>query len=158
MFMRRRVPVNRRDEHPLAPWFNGLDNLHGEIDRWFDEFARGVPGLESLRTGSPRVEIVETDDMILINVELPGIEGKDVDIRVLPHEVRLKAEKKQEEQFQDDKQYRSELYYGSMSRSVSLPSEIDPEQAVASFKNGILKLTLPKTTPTETGKRLTIDE
>lgn len=156
--MKRRVPVNRRDEHPLAPWFNGLDNLHSEIDRWFDEFARGVPGLESLRVGSPRVEIVETDDTVLVNAELPGIESKDVDIRVFPQEVRIKAEKKQEHQFQDDKQYRSERYYGNMSRMVSLPSEIDPDRAVASFKNGILKLTLPKVTPTETGKRLIIDD
>jgi len=156
--MRRRYPVSRRDEHPLAPWFNGLDNLHGEIDRWFDEFSRGIPALEYFRVGSPRVEIVETDDNVIVNAELPGIEAKDVDVRIFPREVRIKAEKKREEQFEDDRQYRSERYYGSMSRTVALPAEIDPDRASASFKNGILKLTLPKISPADTGKRLIIED
>ena len=156
--MRRRVPPNRRDEHPLAPWFNGLDNLHGEIDRWFDEFARGVPALESLRVGSPRVEIIETDESVLVNAELPGIESKDVDVRVFPQEVRIQAERRQEQEFQEDKQYRSERYYGKISRTVSLPAEIDPDHAAAYFKNGILKLTLPKVTPADTGRRLILED
>ncbi len=156
--MKRRVPSTHQDEHPLAPWFNGLDNLHNEIDRWFGEFSRGVPGLESLRAGSPRVEIIERDDTVLVNAELPGIESKDVDVRVFPQEVRVKAERKQEQEFQDEKQYRSESYYGSISRTVSLPAEINPDHAAASFKNGVLKLVLPKVTPTDTGKRLIIED
>ncbi len=155
---RRRFPMNRRDAHPLTQWFNGLDNLHGEIDRVFDGFVRGVPGLESLRVGSPRVEVVETDDNVLVNVELPGIESKDVDVRVFPHEIAIKAEKKQEFELQEDKQYCSERYYGSIARTVLLPSEVDPDGATASFKNGILKLTLPKVAPTETGRRLIIED
>lgn len=156
--MRRRLPDNRRDDHPLAPWLNGLDNLHNEIDRWFGEFARGVPGLESLRAGSPRVEVYETDKNVMVNAELPGIESKDVDVRVFPQEVRIKAERKQEREWEDDKHYRSERYYGSISRAVSLPAEVDPDKAAASFKNGILKLTLPKITPTDTGRRLTVED
>lgn len=155
---RRRLPANRRDDHPLAPWINGLDNLHSEIDHWFDELARGVPGLESLRVGSPRVEVYETDENVLVNAELPGIESKDVDVRVFSQEVRLKAERRQEREWEEEKQYRSERYYGSISRTVSLPAEIDPDRAAATFKNGILKLILPKVKPTDAGKRLSIED
>ncbi|MGI6550234.1 MAG: Hsp20/alpha crystallin family protein [Syntrophomonadales bacterium] len=156
--MKRRVPASNGNEHPLAPWFNGLDNLHNEIDRWFSEFARGVPGLESLKAGSPRVEIVETNESVLVNAELPGIESKDVDVRVFPQEVRIKAERRQEREYEEEKKYRSESYYGSISRTVSLPTEINPDQAAASFKNGILKLVLPKIAPSDTGRRLIIED
>jgi len=148
----------RRNDNPLIPWLNSLDNLHSEIDRWFDEFTRGIPGLESLRAGYPKVEVYETDENIFVNAELPGVESKDVDVRVFPHEVRIRAEKRQEQEYKEDKFYRSERYYGSISRNIPLPEEIDSERATASFKNGILKLTLPKVTPTDKGRRLSIED
>lgn len=82
--MRRRLPDVRRNDNPLTPLISGLDNLHHEIDRWFDELARGLPGLESLRAGHPKVEVFETDENVFVNAELPGVESKDVDVRVFP--------------------------------------------------------------------------
>lgn len=156
--MRRRLPDVRRNDNPLTPLISGLDNLHNEIDRWFDELARGLPGLESLRAGHPKVEVFETDENVFVNAELPGVESKDVDVRVFPHEVRIKAERRQEQEFKEDRFYRSERYYGSISRNIPLPEEIDSDRATASFKNGILKLTLPKVTPTDSGRRLSIED
>ena len=104
------------------------------------------------------MEVFETDENVFVNAELPGVESKDVDVRVFPHEVRIKAERRQEQEFKEDRFYRSERYYGSISRNIPLPEEIDSDRATASFKNGILKLTLPKVTPTDSGRRLSIED
>lgn len=150
-----------RGPHPLNQWFNGFDTLHEDIDRWFDDFSKGVPGMENLekyKFGAPRVELYETETEVVVSAELPGVENNDLDVRVHDREVIIKAEKKKEEEIKDDKSYRSERFYGSIYRSVPLPVDVDADKAKASFKNGILKLTLPKMVLTEKGKKLIIEE
>ncbi|MGE5403738.1 MAG: Hsp20/alpha crystallin family protein [Candidatus Saccharibacteria bacterium] len=149
-----------RSEHPVSQWINSLDRMHEDVDRWFGEFTRGFPAgdtIEKVRFGTPRIEVYEKADNVVVNAELPGVENEQLDIRVFPREVVLKAEKKKEDEFKDDQVYRSERYNGSIARTIALPGEIDPNQASASFKNGILKITLPKASEVGGGRRLTIE-
>lgn len=157
--MRRWLPV-QRNEHPLNQWFSNLDRLHEDIDQWFEDFSKGFPGFDSLdkmRFGSTRVEVLETEKDVLVNAELPGVENQDLDVRVYPREVTIKAEKKKEKDYKDDNIHRSERFYGRIARTVPLPAEIETDQTRAEFKNGILKLTLPKIAPSDSGKRLIIE-
>lgn len=147
-----------RGGHPVGQWINSLDKMHEDVDRWFDDFTRGFPvSADSSLAAAPRIEVFEKDNNVIINAELPGVENDQLDIRVFPREVAIKAEKKKEEEYKDEHTYRSERYYGSIARTITLPSEIDPNQAAASFKNGILKINLPKIAETGSGRKLTIE-
>ncbi|MGE5397707.1 MAG: Hsp20/alpha crystallin family protein [Chitinophagales bacterium] len=159
--MRRWLLTRRGDEHPINQWLTSLDNLHEDIDRWFDDFSHGFPvpeSLEKFRFGSPRVEVLEVDNQIIVNAELPGVESRDLDVRVYPREVTLKAEKRKEDETKSDNVHRSERFYGSISRSIPLPTEIDPDKVTASFKNGILKITMDKIPEEGPGKKIIFED
>lgn len=157
--MRRWLPAYR-GEHPFNAWLTSLEKLHEDIDRWFEDFTKGWPlpePFERFRTMGIHVDLYENEKEIILDAELPGVEAQDLDVRVLPREVRIKAEKKKAEEFKDNNVHRQERFYGSVARTVYLPTEIDPDQAKATFKNGILKLTLPKVGDSGAGRKLTIE-
>ena len=93
---------------------------------------------------TPKVDVVERDKEIIINAELPGVDKKDLDISVTNNSVTIKGTTSHEDKEEKGDYYRCEISQGSYSRTLSLPAEVDEEKAKAKFKNGILKLTLPK--------------
>lgn len=119
--------------------------LRQEMDRLFDDAFRGF-GLSPFNGEGlswPNVELVERDKEIRVTAELPGLEEKDVEIQVDDDVLILRGEKRTEI---DDKERRySERSYGRFERRIALPAEVDEERANASFKNGVLTVTLPKT-------------
>jgi HSP20 family protein len=119
--------------------------LQREMNRLFDDTFRnfGVAPFSGASAGWPSVEVAETDKAVRVTAELPGLEDKDIELRVENNVLTLKGEKRTEIQ-DKDKRY-SERYYGRFERSLSLPSEVDDEHAEATFKNGVLSVTLPKT-------------
>ncbi len=131
----------------LTPWkpFRELGALRREMDRiWDTLFARGlelepVPGEWGLS-----LDLSETKDSIIVKAEIPGMEAKDIDISLSGDTLTIKGEKKQEKEEKGESFHRVEAYYGAFSRSIRLPAPVKPEDIKASYKKGVLKITLPK--------------
>lgn len=120
----------------------------------FDDFFRDVsPGFfvkplhgEPLPSpGQIKMDVKETDGGYTVSAEIPGVKKEDIHVTIEGSVVTVRAEVKQEDtQTKDDKVLRSERYFGSVSRGISLPQDIDQSQAKARYDNGVLTLTLPK--------------
>ena len=128
----------------------------------FDEFFRDFPLGYSVRPlhGDPlpspediKVEVKENGDNIVVQAELPGVGKDDINVSIDRNVVTIQAEVKQyDADTENDKVLHSERYYGSVQRSMSLPSEVEADKASASYQDGMLTLTLPKKTPSQTRK------
>jgi len=128
-----------RNDHPLL-------SLHREVNRLFDDVFRGF-GMPSLggfdRSLSwPNVELGETEKEIRVTAELPGRDEKDVDITVEEGVLTLRGEKKSE--VEDKDRGYSERSYGRFERRIGLPRGVEKDKASATFRNGVLTVTLPK--------------
>ena len=96
------------------------------------------------RTWAPAVDIFENDNNIVLKAELPGVDPKDVEVRVEDNTLYLKGERKFEKEVKEDNYHRIERSYGSFSRSFALPGSIDSDKVQAEYQDGILSLTIPK--------------
>ncbi len=96
------------------------------------------------RAWSPAVDIYETDEKMVIKAELPGLKKEDIDIEVRDNTLTLKGERKFEKEIKQENYHRVERAYGSFQRSFTLPSTIKQEAIEATFKDGILEVSLPK--------------
>ena len=130
--------------------FRDLVSIQGRMNRLFDEAFRGATrpsGDEeewSLGSWAPAVDIFEQDGNIVLKAELPGVDPKDVDVRVENNVLTLRGERKLDNEVQKESYHRVERAYGSFSRSFTLPNVVDTEKIKADFKDGMLKLVLPK--------------
>lgn len=132
------------------PWMTGIDRLQEEISRVFDDFAsRFVPPV--LGGGAVSVDVYRKDGNVIVEAEMPGIDPRDVDIKVYEDKVLLRAEKGASREVESEDVIRSERYYGKISRVISLPVEVIPEKAKAKFKNGLLTIAIPEKEPEEEG-------
>jgi HSP20 family protein len=92
-----------------------------------------------------KMDVKEGDNAYTVSAEIPGVKKEDIHVTVEGGMVTVRAEVKQEDVLtQDEKVLRSERYYGSVSRGISLPQDVDQSQAKAKYDNGVLTLTLPK--------------
>lgn len=118
--------------------------LHREVNRMFDDFARGfgagAPARFGLSGNWPNVEIKETDKEIRIAAELPGLEQKDVEVSLHEGVLTLKGEKKSE----TEGAHYTERWQGRFERSLQFGAEVDPDNVTATFKNGVLTVVLAK--------------
>jgi HSP20 family protein len=121
-------------------------SLQERMNRMFDESYRGRQDGEDWALGgswAPAVDIYEKDGNIVLQAELPGIDPKDVDVRVENNMLTLRGQRKLEENVKQDNFHRVERSYGSFTRSFTLPSVVDTEKIQANYKDGVLRLTLP---------------
>ncbi|MBA4743167.1 MAG: Hsp20/alpha crystallin family protein [Azoarcus sp.] len=123
-----------------------------DMEDFFDRYFRnaGLPvsmGREAITGGdwSPRVDISETNNEFLIKAELPDVMKDDMHVSVDNGVLTLRGEKKQEKEEKGKKYHRVERHYGSFSRSFSLPENVDANAIKATFRDGVLNVTLPKT-------------
>jgi HSP20 family protein len=149
MSMRDLIPWSRNRNLPSS---SGGDNvnpflaLHREMNRIFDDFARGfdMPMLSGGSGGSsggwPHVEVSETDDHVRVVAEVPGLEEKDIEVTLHNGMLTLRGEKKSESQGA----VYSERWHGRFERSMQLGPDVDPDRVNAAFKNGVLTITVPK--------------
>ena len=143
--------IQRRSSAALSPW--------QDMDRIFESaFPRGLLGFgrwplsdwtARLETKLPAVDVIDRPDHILVRAEVPGVKKEDLDVSVSDNLVTIRASTKYEEEKEEGEYYRCEMSHGEFSRSVSLPAAVDSAEARASFKDGILELTLPKTAPSK---------
>ena len=95
--------------------------------------------------GQIKIDVKENGNAYTVSAEIPGVRKEDIHVTIEGGMVMVRAEVKQEDsQKQDDKLLRSERYFGSISRGISLPQDVDQAQAKAKYDNGVLTLTLPK--------------
>ena len=92
----------------------------------------------------PRVDVVERDDAVVVRAELPGVDKKDLDVTMTEGTLTIKAATRKETKEDRGDYHRSEIVQGEFLRTVPLPDEVDADKAQASFKDGLLELTLPK--------------
>ncbi|MBI3775284.1 MAG: Hsp20/alpha crystallin family protein [Gammaproteobacteria bacterium] len=102
------------------------------------------PGTAELAAKSPRVDVIERDAEVLVRAELPGVEKDKLDISLTDDTVTIKATTGHEEKEEKGDYYRCEISRGEFVRTLTLPAAVNTDKAKASFKNGILELTLPK--------------
>ncbi len=102
---------------------------------------------------TPKVDIINRDKELLVKAELPGVKKDDLDVSITKDSVTIKATCKQEEEKEEGEYHRRELSSGEFLRTLPLPTEVDGAKAKASFKDGLLELTLPKV---EAAKRHTV--
>ena len=125
-----------------------LLNIRDEVNRLFDNFFTGLPERRrGLLEGewAPSVDIAETDNEVVVTAELPGVKQDDVDITIADDVLTLKGEKKEEKEVKEKNYHRIERSYGSFQRSVSLPAGVQADKAKATYKDGVLHITVPKT-------------
>jgi HSP20 family protein len=141
-----RLPATVGPERENAAESHPLFSLHREVNRLFDDVFRGF-GASALasfdRMASwPQVELGESEKEIRITAELPGLDEKDVDILVEDGVLTLRGEKRAE--VEDKDRGYSERSYGRFERRIALPRGIERDKAQATFKNGLLTVTLPR--------------
>lgn len=142
-------PTRRNEGYPL--W--DASPLHRSIDDLLEDFFGGVPARREAGMVAPRFEVSETDDAIVVDAELPGMEEKDIELTLQNNILTIKGEKKKEEETKKKNYYISERSYGHFQRSLQLGSGIDAEKIDASFKKGVLTVTVPKTEPAKNTAR-----
>jgi len=146
-------PTRRTNSYP-APWNSGL--LHSSIDDLLEDFFGGFQTTPQTPAVAPRFEVSETDDHIVVEAELPGMDAKDIELTLQDNILTLKGEKKREEETKKKNCYISERSYGQFQRSLQLGSNLDAEKVDASFSKGVLTVSIPKLEP-EKSKARTID-
>src|SRR5260370_35343745 len=97
-----------------------------------------------MKTGTPRVDVEESDKEILVKVDLPGVEPKDVDISVAEGSLILKGEKKEEREDKKKNYHKVERFVGQFYRELPLPPEADPDRITAAGAKGVITVTIPK--------------
>ena len=124
-----------------------MNDFHRQMDRFFHTpFLRvGAPSDESrAETWHPSVDVFESEDALVINAELPGLSKDDIDVNIDEGKLTLSGERKSDSEVKEDKFYRRERTYGKFVRTFALPADIDPDKISAEFKDGVLKIEIPK--------------
>ena len=133
------------DNKSLSP-FRDFSQVQESFDRLFNEFMnlKKTNGMQSL-SFSPSCEITEEDNSYILKFDLPGVTKNQVKVEADKDQLTIRAERKEEKKSETKKKYLSELYYGSYTRSFTLPSPVDEKKVDAKFENGVLTVKVPKT-------------
>jgi HSP20 family protein len=131
----------------ISPWrpFE-FERMRRDMDRLWNSFFEE----ESRRKGEskgewfPSLDVSETKNEIVVKAEIPGIDPKDIDISLADGVLTIRGEKKQEKEEKDENYHLIERSYGSFTRSVRVPGEVKSDRISATYKNGLLKVSLPK--------------
>ncbi len=123
------------------------------FDEFFSDFPLGysiapLHGDPLPRPGQIKVDVKENGDNIVVQAEIPGMKKEDIDVSIDRNILSISAEVSQyDADEENDRVLHSERYYGAVQRSFTLPAEVAPDKASASYADGILTLTLPKASP-----------
>jgi HSP20 family protein len=120
--------------------------LREKMNRMFEDAFTGKGEDKELAPSSwaPAVDIYETENEIVLTAEVPGIEEKDIEIKIEDNTLTLRGERKFTKETKEENYHRLERSYGAFYRAFTLPNSVDPENIRAENENGILRVTLPK--------------
>src|SRR5918911_3413374 len=169
--------ITRREQYAPTPWAGGspfafMRRFSEEMDRLFEDFGfggglltptfgRGLSRFGELERSvwSPQVEVFERGGQLVVRADLPGMTKDDVHVEVTDDALVIRGERKSEREESEEGYYRSERSYGSFSRSIPLPEGINAENANATFRDGVLEITMQAPERRERrGRRLEIRE
>ena len=150
----------RRDA-PVRQGFEGhpVDFFRNEMNRLVDDFFKGFglrpfsEEMESFGAFNPTVDMTEDESSVQVTAELPGMDEKDIEINLTRDSLTIKGEKKTESENKDKESYYMERSFGSFTRVLPIPADVDPEKAEAVFKKGVLNITLPKLVKEKTAQK-----
>jgi len=136
--------------HQLEPWnLSSLDRfntLRAEIDRLFTTpFGELAQAREFFNDWAPPLDLYETKDDLVVKLELAGLRKEDIDISLHDGTLTLSGERKHEDKPKHGETYRAEIFFGRFQRSVVLPKPAKSDRVTATYQDGILTVTLPKT-------------
>ena len=152
----------------LVPWRQGLANPgRAGVDpflAWQEDFHRAVNNLFNgndllapVATGmSTHLDVSETDQEYHLTMELPGMSEKDVEVELLDEGIKIHGEKKDERETKDHQFHRTERTFGMFERIIPLPKPVNRDAVVATFKNGVLTVVLPKAEPAVTHQKISV--
>jgi HSP20 family protein len=129
----------------LIPWdpFQQLVAMSNRLNRTAnDPYTQRTE--DSFGTWAPPVDIFEKHDHLIIRAEIPGVQKEDVDVRIENGVLTLQGERKQEAEVTEGNAYRMERIYGTFTRTFSLPTTVDAAKVTATYKDGVLEVTIPK--------------
>jgi HSP20 family protein len=130
---------------PFRWEFEDLGTLRRSMDKMFDELLFRNPRVtEPPKEWKPAVEMFETTGEVVVRVELPNIDPKNVEITVIEDTVTLRGETKHEEEQKNRSYYYRELLYGTFTRTLKLPVPVKGAEAKAVYKDGVLEVKIPK--------------
>ena len=122
-------------------------DIQTEMNRLFDNFL-GLPTATAPGTGSrvwmPVVDMYETNDDLVLNFELPGVREKDISLSITGDVLTVKGERQFDQQLNDDNYVHAERAYGKFERSIRLPMPMQAERVRATYRDGVLEVSLPK--------------
>jgi len=148
MRIRNLLPAVQRPDrsdadHPFYSLQRQMNSLFDDFFSGFDMAPRSL-GAGGFTAFIPSIDVKESDKEFTVRAELPGVEEKDIEVTVTNDAVMIKGEKKEEKEDKGKNYYYMERSYGSFNRVIPLTSETDANKAEASFKNGVLNITVPK--------------
>ncbi|MBW2020913.1 MAG: Hsp20/alpha crystallin family protein [Deltaproteobacteria bacterium] len=130
------TPILRRTESLIRP-------ERDFFDRFFEDF--GLPSLfPEEREWVPAFDVSETDKELIVRAELPGMDKKDINITLSDGILTIKGDKKHEKKEENENYHCIERHYGAFSRTMRLPCEVKADKVDATYKDGVLRITLPK--------------
>ena len=132
--------------------FEPLNRLRNEIDRLFENPWAVEP--TAAFGWSPSVDVLDEKDKITVKAEIPGMKREDIDVSICENTLCICGERKEEQEYKEGQSYASERYFGRFERDIPLPSAVDANKVNASYKDGVLTVTVPKT---EQAKRQQIE-
>lgn len=154
--------IARREQHAPSLWtgspFAFMRRFTEEMDRLFEDFGAGRGlfgggagrelsprgfGAMSQALWSPQTEIFERGGKLIVRADLPGLTKDDIDVNITDDAITIEGERRQESEENREGSYRSERSYGSFYRSIPLPEGVNAEDANATFRNGVLEITMP---------------
>jgi HSP20 family protein len=126
--------------------FRDINVLQDRMNRLFEDAGRGWRSEEpaAANTWSPAVDIFEAQGEIVVKAELPGMDRKDITLNLENNVLTLKGDRRFEKETKEENYHRIERAYGGFSRSFSIPATVDEEKIHADYKDGVLKIILPK--------------
>jgi HSP20 family protein len=127
--------------------FRDLNILQDRMNRLFEDTGRGIRRGEepaSTTIWSPAVDIYETEGEIVVQAELPGMDRKDISLNLENNVLTIRGDRQFKKETKEDNYHRIERSYGGFSRSFSIPTSVDEDKIRADYKDGVLRIALPK--------------
>lgn len=120
-----------------------MSEVRSLMDSAFDDFFNRSPvGYNGM--GSVEVNLMQTDDDLIVKASIPGVKPEDINISVSGDTLTLRGEIKEDEEYKDANYHIKEIRQGSFARTMTLPVKVNADKANAEFENGVLRLTMPK--------------
>ena len=132
--------------------FGELDRMRRQMNRIWERLTGDSDPSTYESDWAPSLDLTDTGESLVAELEVPGMDPKDIEISVTGDTLTLTGEKKREREEKQEAYHLVERSYGKFSRSVRLPSTVNPDRVQASYKDGVLRITMDKTEPAKTKK------